>query len=185
MSAICSAHCSMRRTGGIFGRIPRTARSTSSCGMSENRFTMNRKGEWSLSPAYDLTFAYHPGNRWISCHQIPRNMPIIWNAQNGAENLIKQSGSDGRLWKKSSGTADKTKYVDYFNSAPIKLPQKNNMEQTAEQFCPAVLIWYLCCRSVTVVQSRIMMLSVKRAGYKDKPQQRREQTHSRDANDLS
>ena len=36
-------------------------------------FLMNRKGEWSLSPAYDLTFAYHPGNRWISCHQMSVN----------------------------------------------------------------------------------------------------------------
>ncbi len=33
-------------------------------------FLMNRKGEWKLSPAYDLTFAYNPDNRWISKHQM-------------------------------------------------------------------------------------------------------------------
>lgn len=36
-------------------------------------FLMNREGEWKLSPAYDLTFAYNPGNRWISKHQMSIN----------------------------------------------------------------------------------------------------------------
>lgn len=36
-------------------------------------FLMNRKGKWSLSPAYDLTFAYNPDNRWISRHQMSIN----------------------------------------------------------------------------------------------------------------
>ena len=33
-------------------------------------FLMDRKGNWSLAPAYDLTFAYSPNNRWISAHQM-------------------------------------------------------------------------------------------------------------------
>ncbi|MCR5517982.1 MAG: type II toxin-antitoxin system HipA family toxin [Lachnospiraceae bacterium] len=36
-------------------------------------FLMNRKGKWSLSPAYDLTFAYNPDNKWISRHQMSIN----------------------------------------------------------------------------------------------------------------
>lgn len=36
-------------------------------------FFMNRNGEWKLSPAYDITFAYNPGNRWISEHQMSIN----------------------------------------------------------------------------------------------------------------
>ncbi|MBQ6104409.1 MAG: type II toxin-antitoxin system HipA family toxin [Lachnospiraceae bacterium] len=36
-------------------------------------FLMNRRGEWSVSPAYDLTFAFHPDNRWISRHQMSVN----------------------------------------------------------------------------------------------------------------
>ncbi len=36
-------------------------------------FLMNRKGEWRLSPAYDLTFAYNPDNKWISRHQMSIN----------------------------------------------------------------------------------------------------------------
>ena len=36
-------------------------------------FLMDRKGRWSLAPAYDLTFAYNPDNRWISKHQMSVN----------------------------------------------------------------------------------------------------------------
>ena len=36
-------------------------------------FLMDRSGKWSLSPAYDITYAYHPDNRWISKHQMSVN----------------------------------------------------------------------------------------------------------------
>lgn len=36
-------------------------------------FLMNRKGEWRLSPAYDIAFAFNPDNRWISRHQMSIN----------------------------------------------------------------------------------------------------------------
>ena len=34
---------------------------------------MDKSGTWSISPAYDLCFAYNPGNRWISEHQMTLN----------------------------------------------------------------------------------------------------------------
>jgi serine/threonine-protein kinase HipA len=36
-------------------------------------FLMDRKGKWSLSPAYDVTFAYNPSNRWLKSHQMSIN----------------------------------------------------------------------------------------------------------------
>ena len=36
-------------------------------------FLMDRKGKWVLSPAYDISFSYSPGNRWISRHQMTIN----------------------------------------------------------------------------------------------------------------
>lgn len=36
-------------------------------------FIMDRQGTWTLSPAYDLTFAYHPSNRWLCGHQMTIN----------------------------------------------------------------------------------------------------------------
>ena len=36
-------------------------------------FLMDRTGAWSLAPAYDLTWAYQPGNRWLDRHQMSIN----------------------------------------------------------------------------------------------------------------
>ena len=36
-------------------------------------FLMDRRGKWSLSPAYDVTFAYNPENRWLRAHQMTIN----------------------------------------------------------------------------------------------------------------
>jgi len=36
-------------------------------------FLMNRKGNWSLSPAYDLTFAYDLKNQWLKAQQMTIN----------------------------------------------------------------------------------------------------------------
>jgi len=33
-------------------------------------FLMNRRGEWSLSPAFDLTYAWNPTGAWTSRHQM-------------------------------------------------------------------------------------------------------------------
>ena len=36
-------------------------------------FLMDKTGTWSLSPAYDITFAYDSGNRWLKAHQMTVN----------------------------------------------------------------------------------------------------------------
>ncbi len=36
-------------------------------------FLMNKAGEWSLAPAYDITYANNPTNRWTSSHQMTIN----------------------------------------------------------------------------------------------------------------
>lgn len=36
-------------------------------------FLMGRDGVWSLAPAYDLTWAWKPGNRWLEAHQMTVN----------------------------------------------------------------------------------------------------------------
>ncbi|MES9942164.1 MAG: type II toxin-antitoxin system HipA family toxin [Candidatus Thiodiazotropha sp. 6PLUC2] len=36
-------------------------------------FLMNKKGEWSLSPAYDLTYSYNPDGLWTGVHQMSLN----------------------------------------------------------------------------------------------------------------
>lgn len=36
-------------------------------------FLMDKQGVWSLSPAYDVTYAYNPKNRWLAKHQMTIN----------------------------------------------------------------------------------------------------------------
>ena len=36
-------------------------------------FIMDRTGRWSLAPAYDVTFSYNPGNKWLRAHQMTVN----------------------------------------------------------------------------------------------------------------
>ncbi len=36
-------------------------------------FLMNRRGEWSLSPAYDVTWSYNPAGSWTAQHQMRVN----------------------------------------------------------------------------------------------------------------
>lgn len=36
-------------------------------------FLMDRRGEWSLSPAFDVTYAFDPENRWMREHQMSVN----------------------------------------------------------------------------------------------------------------
>ena len=33
-------------------------------------FLMNKAGEWSLSPAYDMTYSYNPRGDWTGTHQM-------------------------------------------------------------------------------------------------------------------
>jgi serine/threonine-protein kinase HipA len=36
-------------------------------------FLMNRKGEWRLSPAFDVSYAYNPDGGWTHRHQMSLN----------------------------------------------------------------------------------------------------------------
>lgn len=36
-------------------------------------FLMDKQGVWSLSPAYDVTYAFNPSNRWLARHQMTIN----------------------------------------------------------------------------------------------------------------
>lgn len=36
-------------------------------------FLMNKQGEWSLSPAFDITYSYDPTGKWTKSHQINLN----------------------------------------------------------------------------------------------------------------
>jgi len=36
-------------------------------------FLMSEEGDWSLAPAYDITYSYRPGSFWVEQHNISLN----------------------------------------------------------------------------------------------------------------
>ena len=36
-------------------------------------FLMDKQGNWSLAPAFDVTYSYQPAGRWTSSHQMTLN----------------------------------------------------------------------------------------------------------------
>jgi serine/threonine-protein kinase HipA len=36
-------------------------------------FLMNKQGEWSLAPAFDVTYSYNPSGTWTATHQMTLN----------------------------------------------------------------------------------------------------------------
>jgi serine/threonine-protein kinase HipA len=36
-------------------------------------FLMNKQGEWSLAPAFDMTYSYNPSGSWTATHQMMLN----------------------------------------------------------------------------------------------------------------
>lgn len=62
-------------------------------------FLMDRRGKWSLSPAYDMGYAYNPDGAWTSVHQmsingkfdsIGRNDLLVFAEENGVRNAAAQ-----------------------------------------------------------------------------------------------
>ncbi|MEN9523840.1 MAG: hypothetical protein RL065_2217 [Bacteroidota bacterium] len=53
-------------------------------------FIMNKKGEWSLSPAYDITFAFNPKNFWLKAHQMSVNNKVNEITKNDVLQVAKQ-----------------------------------------------------------------------------------------------
>ena len=41
--------------------------------MKNIAFLMNREGEWSLAPAFDVTYSYNPSGSWTATHQMTLN----------------------------------------------------------------------------------------------------------------
>ena len=74
-------------------------------------FMLRKGGEWRLAPAYDMTYAYKPGNIWIQAHQLTINgrtgnitkddlLALAHNANiKGAEDKIEKVMAVSDRWK--------------------------------------------------------------------------------------
>lgn len=80
-------------------------------------FLMNKKGEWSLAPAYDMTFSYRKGSPWVSAHQMLINGKAeditIDDLLTVAEKAgIKQSNAKSCIDQVKSAVSDWTRFAE-------------------------------------------------------------------------
>ena len=79
-------------------------------------FLMNRSGEWSLAPAYDVTFSYNPTNKWLRAHQMiinqkNRDIQLTDMLEVGKKMGIRKSKCMEIILKISNVVADFEKYA--------------------------------------------------------------------------
>ena len=74
-------------------------------------FLMNRKGEWSLSPAYDVTYSFNPKGKWTAVHQ----MLINGKTSNIGKDDLLQSAHSMRIKAKKA-----LEIIDEVNSALLR-----------------------------------------------------------------
>ena len=90
-------------------------------------FLMNKSGNWRLSPAYDITFAYKEGNKWISKHQ----MTINGKSKNiTSDDMIAVGRSIGLKISKCKRIIEEEKeiishWIEYANSTNVSEEKAN------------------------------------------------------------
>ena len=64
-------------------------------------FLMDKKGIWSLAPAFDMTYSYNPSGAWTSAHQMTMN-----GKSDGIYHSRFQSMCRGGILKTGTGRID-------------------------------------------------------------------------------
>ena len=63
-------------------------------------FLMDRRGRWSLAPAFDVTFSYNPAGAWTATHQMTLN-----GRRDGFTNADFEAGAKAALMKRGRAAA--------------------------------------------------------------------------------
>lgn len=93
-------------------------------------FLMDKTGQWSLSPAYDVTFAFNPMGMWTSSHQMTIN-----------------------------GKRKNFEIADFENCAKIAGLKKNETQKITEQVIVSIVNWKIFAQQAGVNESRINAIS--------------------------
>lgn len=97
-------------------------------------FIMDKNGMWSLSPAYDMTFSYKKGNKWLSKHQ----MTVNGKAEDITDEDILMAGKNmGLSAKKCRQVLDK---IDNVVSNWIEYADKSGINEKTAKAIEDVII---------------------------------------------
>ena len=101
-------------------------------------FLMDRKGQWRLSPAYDVTFAYAPNNTWLSAHQMTVNGKSERISCDDLLNSGRTMGLPVDFCKKSIASISTVvdKWMDYAEKCQIDEARASGIKQILEEIKP-------------------------------------------------
>jgi serine/threonine-protein kinase HipA len=93
-------------------------------------FLMDKNGKWSLAPAYDVTFAYDPKNKWMKSHQMSINGKYDDINRNDVLSLAKNMNI-----KKANQKIDKiidvvSRWKDFAKEAKVTTEQIKSIQST-------------------------------------------------------
>ena len=92
-------------------------------------FLMNRVGEWKLSPAFDISYAYDPNGIWKSQHQMSLN-----------------------------GKREKFTREDLISLAKIAGIKTNRASEMLDRIIKAMKTWIDCANEAGVAEERILQI---------------------------
>ncbi len=95
-------------------------------------FIMERKGNWSLSPAFDLTYSFNPSGDWTSAHQMTLNQKRDGFVMKDFESCarlarLKQGQAKAMVYEVQSVVR---KWRDYADDVGVHPDQRDKIQQT-------------------------------------------------------
>lgn len=93
-------------------------------------FLMDRKGNWSLSPAYDVTYSFNPSGDWTSAHQMTLNQKrdnFVMSDFETCANLARlKQGQPKRILSEVQSVV--RKWRDYADEAGVQPEQRDRIQ---------------------------------------------------------
>jgi len=95
-------------------------------------FLMNRKGQWRISPAYDVTYSFNPNGAWTSQHQMTINGKQDNFTLNDLIEVAKTSGLNQAICKKIIKNVQETPDIwsTFASQAGVSTYRINAIQQT-------------------------------------------------------
>ncbi|MCB1846468.1 MAG: HipA domain-containing protein, partial [Halieaceae bacterium] len=95
-------------------------------------FLMDRQGNWSLSPAFDMTYSFNPGGTWTASHQMTMNGKrehfILDDFRACAKTAALKRGSAEKIIAEVQGTV--ANWRDYAELAGVPGANAERIQQT-------------------------------------------------------
>ena len=102
-------------------------------------FLMNKQGEWSLAPAFDVTYSYNPSGAWTSTHQMTLNGKrdgfTMEDFAAGAKSSLMKRGRAGTILKEVQAAV--SRWPEFAQEARLAEDLSRKIQDTHRLSLPA------------------------------------------------